>query len=144
MFALQVLFGETDKGKLNWPTVQKMLEGNPMLMMGNGTLEFIVRFHEFDWKDTSHETLNLLEPFLAHHDFNKETVMAKSEVVGRICSYIINTVKAHKIWSHVQTYCPEDGSALIASPVADPQLEGGNIVQSASTSKAENIEESKE
>ena len=47
--------------------------------------------------------------------------MSMSEAAGHLCHFVIKLVELHKVWRHIQTYCPDDGSALTdsAAPVPD-------------------------
>ena len=122
--ALLILNGRTNKDELTWDFFQKWL--NPRL---EGMIPHNV-FAEFlflDWKKISPEALDLLEPILNSPNFNKEAMMKISEAAGSLCFLVVRFVNLHKVWKHIQTYWPDDGSALIADAAPDPQLEGGNL-----------------
>ena len=75
-----------------------------------------------DWKEISAEAINLLKPILSQPNFSKEALMSKSEVAAYLCDVIIRLVELHKVWKLIQTYCPDDGSALTkdtAEPLPD-------------------------
>ena len=63
--ALLILFGETDKEKINWPAVQKLME-DPQCFMD--------RLRDFpdSCLGLRPQVMDQLEPILSHPDFNLE------------------------------------------------------------------------
>ena len=81
-----IMFGVKDKKEINWASAQKLIS-----KLGPG--EFIQRLVAYDFYELRPQVIELLEPIVSQPEFNKQTIMKRSEAAGLLCSYVVNFVK---------------------------------------------------
>ena len=104
--ALLIMFGETDKEKINWPAVQNLME-DPHI--------FIERLKDFEsvCLQLRPQVMEMLEPILSHPDFNPETMIKTSNTAAHLCWYVNNFAKVQKISQRVASQCSKYKSKVV-------------------------------
>lgn len=94
--AVMMLTADPKRGppkNVTWPDVKKRMQN---------VQSFITELLEFKKEEIPPQNIEAVRPYLQKEKFNKEAVLSVSTAAAGLCSWVINIVKFHQIYSEVE------------------------------------------